>query len=220
MEADRVSCRENFPLPRGPCPRGESRESEVDAMTRLALGSLTAAVALFLWGYVYWNILAPSLDLYRPLPAGIDTEVLESIRGTTSNTGVYFHPAASSEAMEDAENWMRQHRDGPIVHLFVSPGREAMDPLVFVLGFLHMLLCATAAAWLLTCLRLRSFRARFWLVCFLGLFAGIWVELSKPIWFYHDWTYSIFSAGYAFSSWMIAAGLLASLVRPARGSDS
>lgn len=189
--------------------------------SRTILAPVAAAVALFFWGFVYWTILAPAFDIYRSMGAANEAKVTSALKEHVPESGVFFYPATTEEMMADEELWMTRHKEGPIVQIFfVAEGLDPMSPTIFAAGFLHMLLCAALVTGLLVRLKLRDFSQRFYLVGFLGIFAGAWVELSKPIWFFHEWRFSVFSAVYTVTAWMISAAVLAFLVRPAEPVDA
>jgi hypothetical protein len=179
---------------------------------RFYLGILAAAVAIFLWGFVMWELLAVRVGMLKPLPN--EEPVVRALVDTDVPTGVYIYPLAdaataklSGEAKDAAFKLLDDKaKKGPLVRVFVDrEGKPYMDPKVLQLGFLHMLLAAAILATLTrSVLSWADFKARYAFVVAVGVFAAVWIDFSNAIWMAAPWDHQLFVAGYDVGAWILA----------------
>jgi len=181
-------------------------------MTRnLLLGSLVAAVAMFVWGFLFWTTPLGRMTISH----GVRGDVAQRALSTAFvEEGVYVVP--DMDGAEEAESWAAQHRRGPIATVFFRPGgAEPMAPSTFLSGFLHMWATCLLLALLLNRVgfALPSVAAKVGFVALAGFTATFWGQLSGPIWFFHPWPYHLMSVVYDFVAWLLAGIVLARSLR-------
>lgn len=177
-------------------------------MGRLLVGSLVAAVAMFLIGFVFYGTPLFS-NAYKTAPFETQMTVQEAMKGLPAS-GTYFIPTGVDEAA------MTAHRAGPTAMLRVNlQGSEMVDPMAMVKGFVHM----AVSAFLLGLLLLRvapkiwNFGERMAIVVTASLAIVVFVRLGEPIWFGGDWTFTLYvavvdlislsAAGFILAKWFL-----------------
>jgi len=186
-------------------------------LARVTVGSLLAAVALFLWGWVFWGILPFSKTMVRPIPNG--ATVTKTLKENIPETGVYFYPIMPENATSESEQkaFQEAHLQGPLVQLYYH--KEGVDPLTPAMmgsGFLHYWVSALLLGSLLALAApsLSCYWSRMGFVFLTGLFAAFAIDLSSAIWFHHPWDYQLFAFGFDVSNWLLAGVILAAVVKP------
>ena len=180
-------------------------------MKRILIGSVLAAVVLFLWGFVFWGLSGVSNAVMGPVPdeAALSQKLSEAL----PRSGVYLLPYPPAQPTEE---FMKRHRAGPLAQIFYR--REGADPMgggVFAAGFLHMFVSVLVMAIALNLVRpaTSSYGARVKLVLVAGLAGAIYSNLGKPIWWHQSWEYHLLGFVYDFTSWVLAGLVLARFVR-------
>ncbi len=186
---------------------------------RIGIGALVAAIALMVWGLLFWNVLTVPEEFLQPLPGGED--VARAISRNVPESGVYIWPAADSStagngaaAQSSAESYRRK---GPLLHLFfVREGTVPQTVTTLARGLLQFFVAAALAGCLLAAaeLRLKSFAARAGFVFLAGLFATTLTNLGQPIWLNHPWGYHWLMAVYDSSNALLMGIVLALIVKP------
>lgn len=178
-------------------------------MGRLLVGSLVAAVAMFLIGFVFFGTPLFS-NAYKTAPFETQMAVQEALKALPAS-GTYFIPMGEDEAA------MAAHRAGPTAMLRVNlAGSEMMDPMVMVKGFVHMVV----SAFLLGLLLLRvapkiwNFGERMAVVVLASLAVVVFVRLGEPIWFGADWPFTLYVAVTDLISLVVAGFILAKWFLP------
>jgi hypothetical protein len=189
---------------------------------RLVIASILAAVAMFMWGFLFWGVLPLSKSVMHALPN--EAEVIRVLQSSSMPTGVYFYPFPGESEGDDAQKRVEeQHLAGPIVEVrYRAEGARMMDPMVMAKGFLHFL-AATCLAGLLLCFTLPaspSFGRRWGFVFLFGLAAALFHDLSGPIWFFNPWSFALLNFSYHVVGWLIGGLILAGLVKPATPSTA
>lgn len=179
-------------------------------MKRVILGSLVAAVVIFFWGFLYWNVLP--LRNAATLAAPDEQELMREL-SALPESGTYQVPDPRNSGTE--EEYGSRLGQGPVALVLLRrEGGPLFDPMVLLKGFLHMLVTTFLIAIALRMARLPTFGSRFVLVLVLGLAAATFANLGEPIWFYQPWGYHILQAFYDLTVWSLAGLVLAKLVRP------
>ncbi|MFO0880878.1 MAG: hypothetical protein U0840_26415 [Gemmataceae bacterium] len=182
-------------------------------MMRLLLGAVLAGVVQFLWGFVFWTALQPMLNMMGRMPE--EERVVQVLRDVKPETNVYFLPWPGGTP-EEQESMMQRHQEGPLVQIiYQSQGQPAMDPKLFLLGYLHMVgMCLLAG--ILLCLAgpgLNGYLARYLFVVLLGVFAAFALNLAQPIWFHHPWRFQLLHSIFDVGNWVLGGLVLAAFVR-------
>lgn len=177
----------------------------------MLLGSLLAAVAMFVWGFVFWTTPLGKAAMSH----GVDADrAQEALRGLFPEDGAYFVPDMAEG--ESQESWLERHRRGPLAMVFVHrAGANPMEPMTFVNGFLHMLITCVLIAWLLgkALPALPTYGARLGFVLLAGFAAAFWGHAADPIWFYNPWRFHLLAMVYDLGAWGLAGLILARFVR-------
>ncbi|HEY6565701.1 MAG TPA: hypothetical protein VIY86_14530 [Pirellulaceae bacterium] len=178
---------------------------------KLVLGSVIAAVAAFVWGFVFWQVLPWPMQVMRTLPN--QDEVVDEWRSSELATGVYLVPGMTRD-MTDAE-FKANHMQGPIATLlYQREGSDPANPQAMIRGFVHMWISAFILGIVLLASGRREFFGRFMLAFWIGIFVAIWTEPTRAIWFSIPWEYSKLYMAYHFSACVIMGLVLSWFVRP------
>jgi hypothetical protein len=183
-------------------------------MKRVVIGALLSAVAVFLWGFLYWNVLPLRKSVYQPIPG--EARMAEGLRSALPETGVYELPTQlSGESMDAA---LKRYEAGPIAEIiFLRDGAKPYAPSRFIGGFLHMFLSALLMGSLLLMVlspRLASYGSRVGVVVIAGLAGALFAHLTYPIWYFHPWNLAMLRFFYDLSCWVVTGLILARFVRP------
>jgi hypothetical protein len=179
---------------------------------KLVFGCVLAAIAMFVWGAVFWMSPFPVSTLARTAD---DVAAGKALLEHFPVSGTYFIPGHYNDPGKIAE----LSAAGPIatVHL-LREGRPMMDPRLLVQGFLHGLMSVFLLALLLQLALpgLGSYGARVGFTLLAGLAAAIFINLGDPIWWYQSWGWHLYRALYTVSAWLVAGLVLAAFVKPSR----
>lgn len=181
-------------------------------MLRLLLGSLVAAAATFIMGFVFYATPVSERGYKTASPQA--QAAVQAAINTLPETGTYFIPYGETpEATARA-------RAGPTALVQVNrEGAEPMDPMTFIGGFLHMALSMFVLGLFLWLLRgaLPTFFSRIMPVIFIAGVAAIWTRLGQPIWFHTDWPNAAYLAVVDFLSLAVGGLIMALFIpKPAR----
>jgi hypothetical protein len=160
------------------------------------LGVVVSAVALFLWGFVFWGLLPVPTSIFRSFTD--EAAVSQALRASSSGPGVYTVPDASLMG-RDASEYTRRHESGPVAMIFIHPaGLPVMPPSMMAAGFLNMLAFVFLMALLLgmAAPALGTYYRRVGFVFLAGLVAVALVDLGQPVWWRHSWDYWLANAVY------------------------
>ena len=175
---------------------------------RILLASFLSAIALFVWGFVYWGIFNAVGLIMAPLPAELD--ILAVMRSSQAESGMYIYPFAEGPDKESQEKFMGQFEEGPILQMaYRKEGGPMMPATQYAKGLGHNFLVALLAASLVAIAgsRLSSFASRAGFVVLLSLFAAVWAHGGDVVWWFHS---PLYFAGH--TAYMVVGGLLMGLV--------
>jgi hypothetical protein len=178
-------------------------------MSKLILGSLLAALAMFVLGAVFWM---------SPLPYGVfsqtadDQAAGQALLQHFPESGNYYVPGHYN----DAAKLESLHSAGPVA--FVALHREggpAMDPKYLGLGFLQYFVVMLLAGSILRRVgsALPTYGSRVWLVTLIGVIVGILGDLALPIWWRAPWPFFVVIAAYGVVSTMVGGLVLSKFVK-------
>ena len=179
---------------------------------RLVLGSVLTAIAIFVWGFLFWgmNIAQP----FAPVDPAAETAISETLKANLKADDAYYVPTMT---MNDEKGWVEKHKAGPLAQIFYrAEGSDPMNPMTFVWGFVHMLVTALILGFALYMVSggLATYRQRVLAVVTFGIAASIFAHLSNPVWFLEPWHYSIAGAVYDFVAYVLAGLILGWFIRP------
>jgi hypothetical protein len=178
-------------------------------MQRLVIGSLVAAVVMFILGFIFYATPLMNMGFATATPEQQAT-VQAALKGLP--TGTYSIPGGETPEA------MAAYAAGPVAMVKVNSGGFAMfDPVVFVEGYLHMAVAAFFLGLVLWTIRDRvtDFGSRFSVVMWLSL-AMVWfTRLGEPIWYHTDWRNALYVAATEWISFVVAGYILARWFVPA-----
>jgi hypothetical protein len=182
----------------------------LNTLRRLALAALLGAVALVVWGTVFWGWLADPLGVFHKIPN--DLAVTNVLVAGNVPTGTYFMPWPRATPDEFAR-FVAQHQSGPFFQLsYVREGVDPNSPGKLALGCLHYLLVAAIAVALVLVSGSTTFIHRFGVVVLGGLIGSIFITVGDPIWFHLPWDYARAVLLYEVVAWLLLGAVVARLV--------
>ena len=180
-------------------------------MKNLLIGSLLAAVAMFIFGAVYWS--SPLLGA-GARDIDDDAAVQAVLRETFPETGIYWVPGAGLYE-KDPERYAALHEAGPVamINIVQHPG-SPMGASTFVFGFLHQwVVCFLIGLLLLTVSpALTTYGARVGFVTFAGLIMAVFVDIGAVIWWRMPLAFQLVNGVYNVFAWLLAGLVMASFV--------
>lgn len=181
-------------------------------MKDLLLGSVIAAVALFLWGFVYWAV---SPLPYTALKAAADDAAAgQALLEHFPKSGTYYLPDPKNPDLDEMNNL---HRQGPVAMVNIDvDGSVPASPSVLLAGFAHMLMTTLMISLLmrLTGNALATYGDRVLFVFLAGVIVAFWTRISDVIWWGLGLPWQMYNAIYDVSAWLIAGLILAKFVGP------
>ena len=181
-------------------------------MKGLAIGSVLAAIAMFLFGFLYFG----PLNGLGAVSSGADTGVMqEALRSGVPATGTYVIPDMSLY-LNDADGFATAHEAGPRAMLHVQKaGAGVMDVKVMIVGFVHMLVVAFILGVILQMVlpAVPTYAGKIVFIAILGLLAGLWVDFGQVVWWSHPVKYHMLNTVYHVVSFAIAGAVLGKFVK-------
>jgi len=158
-------------------------------MGRVILGSVVAAIAMFVVGFLFYATPLAKLS-YSSLENAQAATVQRTLAANLTKTGTYFVPSPEATSEQTV-----MYGQGPIatIHYNMS-GFPAMDGGAllggFLLNFVVALLVGTALIGIDR--RVPDFGARARLVVIFSIAASVLMHLGEPLFFHHDWPNAIY----------------------------
>ncbi len=182
-------------------------------MIKLALGAALAAIAMFVWGFIYWG--SGIIDPFSHMTGENETAIADTLKANLPADGVYFVPEPKHGSPEE---WQNRMSAGPVAMINYRSGGTAPMSQTMAFGFLHMLGTAILLALLLQMVLpvAPAYADRLKIVAFIGVIAAFTAHMGQPIWWHWPWTHALISAGYTFGSFLIAGLVLSYFVTPAK----
>ena len=187
-------------------------------MRNLIIGSLLAAVAMFIFGAVYWNspaVGAGSRDIVD------DAAAQAVLKSTVPETGLYWVPGLALMA-EDAEKFNTLHEAGPVamVNIRHQPGPAASAG-TFAAGFLHEWVVCFLIGLLMMRVSpaLSGYGDRVRFVTVVGVVMAVFVNIGSVIWWRMPMAFQFAEGMYNIIAWFLAGMVLARFV-PDRAAGS
>jgi hypothetical protein len=189
---------------------------------RVLLGAVASALALLLWGFLFWVVLSAPGGALRAVPD--EAGLMQTLRERLPASGSYAFPSppAGTAASDPAalEAFRQRNLAGPmgIIH-FRRTGTDPLSPRNYAKDFLHLLAASFVAALLLAAVlpALETYARRAAFVFGLGVFAAVAVRLYDPVWWHLPWRHFAYSALYDCAAWLISGLVLGGIVKPSRG---
>lgn len=160
-------------------------------MIRVVIGSLVAAVAMFILGFVFYAMLGGIMvsDVGDSEAAAIQSVLAANME----NDGARAVMVPSGEGTVQ----QRMYLEGPIALIHYNPeGQEIGGTATLFGGFVHFLISALILGGALYSLagHVREFSQRAAILTLFVLGASVFMHLGSPIWWHQSWLFH----GYAF----------------------
>lgn len=180
-------------------------------MKKFVLAPALAALALFVFGALYWMSPFP----YKTLtPVGDNAAAAAALAKIFPTTGTYLIPGPD---VADEKLLTQLFEQGPLVEVqFIKEGHPMMEAGVFLRGFLHYFVVALLLAILLENIgpALRGYGSVVKLTTLIGLTGAVFICFSDPIWWHHPWGWKIVMAVYVVLASLIAGLVLGRFFKP------
>ncbi len=188
-------------------------------MTRILVGSLIAAVVMFMFGFAFW---AASGLSDRALSGAVDEQqARQMLSEQFPSDGTYKVPY--SPDYEDTV-WQERMGEGPIATVIIKHGGKDMEsPIMMVYGFVHYLACALLIAVLLSMAvgsgsgGMTSFGKRLMFVTLTGVAMAAFHHGGNVVWWEYPSDFPLLTAAYDIGAWFLAGIVLAAMIKPKQG---
>jgi hypothetical protein len=183
-------------------------------MKKFVLGPALAALAMFVFGAIYWMSPFP----YSVLKSTADDDTAGlALAKIFPETGTYLIPGAQLDQKKMAELYKR----GPSVQVqFVKEGHAGMEPATFIKGYGHYFVVSLLLAILLVMAgpALKGYSGRVKFTTLVGVAGSALIDYSDPIWWHHPWAWHLVCSLYAVLAFIVSGLVLAAFVKPAGGA--
>jgi hypothetical protein len=180
-------------------------------LKRLFSGSLLAAVAVFIFGAIYWS--SPIMGAGSK-PIADDAAAQALLKQAFPETGIYWIPSMDLY-YQDPEGYEALHESGPVAMLNIvqNPG-PPMKSGTFIAGFLHGWVVCFLIGLLLTMVApaLPDYGSRVAFVVFAGLVMALFVNFGAVIWWSMPLAFQLAEGLYNVVAWLLAGLVLARFI--------
>jgi len=181
---------------------------------RWVLPPLAGALAITVWGMLFWGVLYEPFRVFDDLTPGVE-QAAAALDAADTQTGTYFvpWPRNSPEVME---GWLAKHRSGPFFKLSYS--REGADPQSVPKLLRGVALYILVAAIAVCLLRLSGCAPEQWmrgsmLILFAGAMGSALIQLGDPVWFHLPWPHALANLVFQLVSWLLLGSAVALTLR-------
>lgn len=168
-------------------------------MKAIVLSALLGGIAVFVWGYVFWNVL-PSSELAYDLSQN-DRKLISFLEQRYELPSTQVNYLAGEETPVVATIFLKRS-DG-----FLSMLWQGLAHMIISVGLIAVLVRIMPNI-------PTSYVGRLSWVAMLGFVASIVANLSDPVWFTQTWSWHIVQAAYDFTFWVVAGLVVAAIVKP------
>jgi hypothetical protein len=183
---------------------------------RILLSALLAAVAIFIWGFIFWVALPFGPSTLKTIPN--EDAVRSSLTSSLTESGAYYFPGMDANATDKAaaeKSFRDKALAGPQgLILYKKEGSEPMAPAMMVWGFVHSFIAAVLMGILLVMalpgLPLYGQRVAF--VTLGGIFAAYAVDSGFYNWWYFPLGFILANGIYTAIAWLIAGLIMARII--------
>lgn len=157
-------------------------------MGRVIIGSLAAAVAMFVIGFLFYATPLANLA-YGSIDNAQAATIQQTLAANLPATGTYEVPGV------DSSERTVMYGQGPIATIHYNMGGfSAADPGMLLGGFVLELVVALLIGLALATVadRVTDFASRAKLVVIFSIAASAFIHLGEPVWYHHDWQHFIY----------------------------
>ncbi len=180
-------------------------------MKRQIIGVVLAAVAVYMWGFLYWG--ASTIPYSAWQATNDDAAAGKALLEHFPVSGTYYVPGMYN----DEETRNRLSEAGPVAFVHIQrEGRPVVDPSIMLNGFLLTLVTACLISVLLkrALPALGSYTERVGFVALVGVTAVVMIDCGDAVWWKIPWGWKMYQIFYDLVAWVIAGLVLAKFVRP------
>lgn len=180
---------------------------------RIVLSALLAAVAIIIWGFIFWVALPFGAATLKTVPN--EDALRSTLSQNLTESGAYHFPAMNPNAVDKAEAekaFREKSLAGPRgLLVFMKEGGEPMAPATIVWGFVFSFVAALVMAGLLAMAlpALPAYGERVLFVTLGGLFATITVNAGYYNWWYFPLGFILATGIFTVLAWLIAGLIMA-----------
>jgi hypothetical protein len=183
-------------------------------MVRVVIGSVVAAVAMFIVGFLFWSTplqYAGYSSATEPQNAAVQLSLAQNL----PHTGRYMVPETGTP------NGAIQYGKGPVALIdYNSRGFSTSDPAVMIGGFVQEIVVSLMIGFSLLAIagRVPDFVSRFRVAVGLSAAGSVFILFAEPIWRHADWRYAIYAlvanmamltaASFVLTRWFLPRGAL------------
>jgi hypothetical protein len=191
---------------------------------RMILAGALGGVALFVWGFLSHTALGLGQVGIREIPQTEEQTVLEPLRASLKQPGLYFFPGmgvtpgmSAQEKAAANKAFEQKYTTGPNGILVYHPGGSPMMSAGQLLTQLALnIVLALLAAFLLSLASgLTSFGARTGFVALLGVLAGLATNVEYWIWYGFPANYTAAYIADKIIGFLVVGVVVAAITRPA-----
>jgi hypothetical protein len=161
-------------------------------MIRVIWGSLVAAVAMFVIGFVFFGPLGLNSLATKSVDDAPALAIQQALKANLPQTGTYMIPNDGKSAGQTA-----MYGNGPIatVHFNSSGFVAAMDPATIGKGFVFNFAIALLIGLALIGIdgRVTDFGSRARVAAIIGIAGSAFVHLGEPLYYHHDWPHFLYA---------------------------
>ena len=173
-------------------------------MKSLLLGSLVSAIALFVWGFVYFGASG--------IPYGFLGDAADNgptLDAAFSESGTYVVPDPR------LENVAELHERGPFAMVHIRKGgMPMMSPSLMIGGFVHGFIYALLLGLLLRHICKKSgYGARVGFVTLAGATGTFMARVGDAVWWHHAWDWQLSTMAYTIIGSAIVGAILARFIK-------
>lgn len=175
-------------------------------MIRVIWGSLVAAIAMFIIGFIFFGPLGLSTLATKSIDDAPALAIQQTLKANLPQTGTYMVPNDGKSAGQTS-----MYGNGPIatVHYNSSGFVAGMDPATLGKGFVFNFAIALLIGLALIGIdgRVQDFGSRARVAAIIGISGAAFVNLAEPIYYHHDWPHFLY-AFIADALMLAAAGVI------------
>ena len=161
-------------------------------MIRVIWGSLVAAVAMFIIGFIFFGPLGLSNLATRSIDDAPALAIQQNLKANLPQTGTYLVPNDSKSSGQTA-----MYGNGPIakIHYNSSGFVAGMDPATLGKGFVFNFAVALLIGLALIGIdgRVQDFGSRARVAAIIGIAGAAFTRLADPIYYHQDWPYALYT---------------------------
>ncbi|MBA4138379.1 MAG: hypothetical protein C0518_13805 [Opitutus sp.] len=174
-------------------------------MKKFVLAPSLAALAMFLWGFVYYGL---SGIPYRTLEKA---SALPAFLAPLSADGAYLFP----DPRDGAEAMAKASETGPVAMVHYRKVPRPMGE-TMALGYLHEFICCVLLAFVLMKCEpaFKGFSCRFMFAVAVGVLITFFSQGAEAIWWQQSWSWHLATMFYDVVAWAIAGAVLAKFFTP------